>query len=116
MKTAQAYRPSSFRTMTSDPAASVRKTELLFCGRSRMKENGKPWYLSKGFVGPLVTSILFGLRSLGIVDVDTDTALGLLYQVVEFVGLITGMVGRALARDKLTLGLESSERTSKRPD
>jgi hypothetical protein len=56
------------------------------------------------------------LRSLGIVDLDTDTALGVLYQVVEFVGLITGMVGRALARDKLTLGLESSERTSERLD
>jgi hypothetical protein len=79
-----------------------------------MNENGKAWYLSKGFIGPLVTSILFGLRSLGIVDVDTDTTLGLVYQIVEFVGLITGMVGRALARDKLTLGLQSSE--TKRAD
>ena len=75
-----------------------------------MNENGKAWYLSKGFIGPLVTSILFALRSLGIVDVDTDTTLGLLYQIAEFGGLITGMVGRALARDRLTLGLESSER------
>lgn len=74
-----------------------------------MKENGKACYLSKGFIGPLVTSILFALRSLGIVDVDTDTSLGLLYQIAEFGGLITGMVGRALARDRLTLGLESSE-------
>jgi hypothetical protein len=79
-----------------------------------MNENGKPWYLSKGFIGPLVSAILFALRSLGIVDVDTDTALGALYQIVEFVGLITGMAGRALARDKLTLGLESFERMSKR--
>jgi hypothetical protein len=81
-----------------------------------MNECGKPWYLSKGFLGPLVTAILFALRSLGIVDVDTNKALGVLYQVIEFVGLVIGMVGRALARDKLTLGLESFERTSKRRD
>jgi hypothetical protein len=79
-----------------------------------MNKNGKPWYLSKGFVGPLVSAILFALRSLGIVDVDTDTALGAFYQIVEFVGLIIGMAGRALAKDKLTLGLESVERMSKR--
>jgi hypothetical protein len=75
-----------------------------------MNESGKPWYFSKGFIGPLVTAILFALRSFGIVDVDTDTTLGLVYQVLEFGGLITGMVGRALARDRLTLGLQSSER------
>jgi hypothetical protein len=72
-----------------------------------MNENGKAWYLSKGFIGPLVTSILFALRSFGIVDVDTDTTLGLVYQVIEFGGLITGIVGRALARDKLTFGVQS---------
>ena len=79
-----------------------------------MNGNSKAWYLSKGFIGPLVTLILFVLRSLGIVDVDTDTTLGLVYQVLEFGGLITGMVGRALARDKLTLGLRSSERMTGR--
>jgi hypothetical protein len=71
-----------------------------------MNENGKPWYMSKGFIGPLVTAILFALRSLGIVDVDADTFLGVLYQGVEFAGIITGMVGRALAKDRLTLGLQ----------
>ncbi len=71
-----------------------------------MNSNGKPWYLSKGFLGPLATAILFALRSLGIVDLDTDTVLGVLYQVAEFAGIVAGMVGRALAKDRLTLGLE----------
>ena len=71
-----------------------------------MNQNGKPWYLSKGFIGPLVTAILFALRSLGIVDVDADTVLGVLYQGAEFAGIITGMVGRALAKDRLTLGVQ----------
>jgi hypothetical protein len=71
-----------------------------------MNENGKPWYMSKGFIGPLVTAILFALRSLGIVDVDADTVLGVLYQGAEFGGIIIGMVGRALAKDRLTLGVQ----------
>jgi hypothetical protein len=78
-----------------------------------MNENGKPWYLSKGFIGPLVTAILFGLRSLGIADVDTETVLGVLYHAAEFAGLITGMVGRALARDRLTLGLQPAAAKAK---
>ena len=69
-----------------------------------MNRSGKPWYLSKGFLGPLATAILFALRSLVIVNLDTDTVLGVLYQVAEFAGVVTGMVGRALAKDRLTLG------------
>ena len=46
------------------------------CGCRRgvgvMKPISKPWYLSKGFVGPLVTAMLFALRSLGIADIDPD--------------------------------------------
>ncbi|MBK8174234.1 MAG: hypothetical protein IPK66_02775 [Rhodospirillales bacterium] len=71
-----------------------------------MNENSKPWYLSKGFVGPLVTAILFSLRNLGIVDVDADTALGVIYQFAEFSGVITAMAGRALAQKRLTLGVD----------
>lgn len=69
-----------------------------------MKEESKPWYLSKGFVAPLVTAVLFSLRSLGIVDINTDTALGVIYQAAEFGGIVTGMAGRAVARKKLTFG------------
>jgi hypothetical protein len=69
-----------------------------------MNQHSKPWYLSKGFVGPLVTAILFSLRNLGIADFDSDTVLGILYQSAEFVGIIAGMVGRAIAQKKLTLG------------
>jgi hypothetical protein len=69
-----------------------------------MNQHSKPWYLSKGFVGPLVTAILFSLRSLGIADFDSDTVLGILYQSAEFAGIIAGMIGRAIAQKKLTLG------------
>lgn len=69
-----------------------------------MNRHSKPWYLSKGFVGPLVTAILFLLRNLGIADFDSDTVLGILYQSAEFAGIIAGMVGRAIAQKKLTLG------------
>ena len=54
----------------------------------------KPWYLSKGFVGPLVSAILFSLRSLGIVDLDDQTVLSVIYQASEFIGIIVGMVGQ----------------------
>jgi hypothetical protein len=64
----------------------------------------KPWYMSKGFVGPLVTAILYSLRNLGIVDIDSDSALAVIYQGAEFVGLVVGMAGRAVADRRLTLG------------
>jgi hypothetical protein len=69
-----------------------------------MNQQTKPWYLSKGFVGPLVTAVLFSLRNLGIADIDTDTALGILYQGAEFAGIIAGMAGRAMAQKSLSLG------------
>jgi len=71
---------------------------------ARMNQQSKPWYLSKGFVGPLVTAVLFSLRNLGIADIDTDTALGILYQGAEFAGIIAGMAGRAMAQKSLSLG------------
>ena len=80
-----------------------------------MNSNGKPWYLSKGFLGLLATAILFALRSLGIVDLDTDTVLGVLYQVAEFAGIVAGMVGRALAKDRLTLGSSPTAVETSRP-
>ena len=81
-----------------------------------MNRNGKPWYLSTGFLGPLATAILFALRSLGIVDLDTETVLGVLYQAAEFAGIITGMVGRALAKDRLTLGPQPAPVETSRPE
>ena len=64
----------------------------------------KPWYLSKGFVGPLVSAILFSLRNLGVVDLDDQTVLSVVYQGGEFVGIIFGMAGRAMAKKGLSLG------------
>lgn len=72
-----------------------------------MTQPEKPWYLSKGFVGPLVTAILFALRSTGVADIDAGSALGVVYQSAEFVGIIFGMAGRALARTRLTTGIET---------
>ena len=69
-----------------------------------MSPVSKPWYLSKGFVGPLVTAVLFSLRSLGIADIDPATAIGFLYQGAEFAGILAGMIGRAMATTRLTLG------------
>lgn len=77
-----------------------------------MKPISKPWYLSKGFVGPLVTAVLFALRSLGIADIDPQTALGFLYQGAEFAGIIAGMVGRAMATTRLTLAAVPAEGSS----
>lgn len=68
-----------------------------------MKPISKPWYLSKGFVGPLVTAVLFSLRSLGIADIEPETAIGFLYQGAEFAGIIAGMIGRATATTRLTV-------------
>lgn len=69
-----------------------------------MNQQTKPWYLSKGFVGPLVTALLFSLRNLGIADIDTDTALGIIYQGAELAGIIAGMAGRVMAKKSLSLG------------
>lgn len=73
-----------------------------------MNERSKPWYLSKGFVGPLVTAVLFSLRNLGIADIDTDTVLGILYNSAEFAGIVAGMAGRAMAQKRLSLGPTAS--------
>ncbi|MFO1118884.1 MAG: hypothetical protein U1E38_01715 [Rhodospirillales bacterium] len=78
-----------------------------------MKPISKPWYLSKGFVGPLVTAVLFALRSLGIADIDPQTVLGCLYQGAEFGGIIAGMVGRAMATTRLTLVAAPAEAGSR---
>ncbi len=80
-----------------------------------MIQQTKPWYLSKGFVGPLVTAILFLLRNLGIADFDNETVLGILYQSAEFAGIIAGMVGRAIAQKKLTLSPAPGVDLTRRP-
>ncbi len=61
------------------------------------QETAKPWYLSKGFLGPLVTAVLLLLRNTGAVDLDTDSTLAALYQVIELAGAALGAYGRATA-------------------
>lgn len=67
-----------------------------------MDAQTKPWYLSKGFIGPLVTALLLALRNLGVVDLEPETTLAIVYQVVEFGGVVVGAYGRATANRRLT--------------
>jgi hypothetical protein len=70
-----------------------------------MNESCKPWYLSKGVLGPLATGILVVLRCLGVADVDQDEVFGLLYGSAEIAGLLVGIIGRVLAQKRVTLGV-----------
>jgi hypothetical protein len=72
-----------------------------------MNEETKPWYRSMGFLGPLVAAVLYALRSLGVIDVDDQLIIKVACQGTEFAGIMLGLVGRALARTRLTLGVET---------
>ncbi|MCP5364675.1 MAG: hypothetical protein H6905_05525 [Hyphomicrobiales bacterium] len=65
----------------------------------------KPWYLSKGFVGPLVTAILMLFRGLGVIDLDDQSTLTVVYQVIEFAGVALGAYGRATATKTIRAAL-----------
>lgn len=65
------------------------------------QEAAKPWYLSKGFLGPLITAVLMALRNLGAIDLETEPTLAVLYTVIEFTGVAFGAYGRATARQPL---------------
>ncbi|MCU0892799.1 MAG: hypothetical protein MUD06_00500 [Rhodospirillales bacterium] len=62
----------------------------------------KPWYLSKGFVGPLVTVIALILENLGIMKIDPSGMSDIILQTIALLGAAVGMVGRAVASAQLT--------------
>jgi hypothetical protein len=62
----------------------------------------KPWYLSKGFVGPLVTVIALILENLGIMKIDPSGMSDIILQIIALLGAAVGMVGRAVASAQLT--------------
>lgn len=62
----------------------------------------KPWFLSKGFVGPLVTVIALILENLGIMKIDPSGMSDIILQIVALLGAAVGMVGRAIASARLT--------------
>jgi hypothetical protein len=66
-----------------------------------MNDSCKPWYLSKGLLGPAASMILVLLRSSGYVEVDEDQVSRILYAMAELGGLMIGMVGRALATKRI---------------
>lgn len=68
-----------------------------------MSEDAKPWYLSKGFIAPLVTAVLMALRQFGVVDLADDQTLSTIYSVIEFAGVALGGYGRVAATQKLSL-------------
>jgi len=62
----------------------------------------KPWYLSKGFVGPLVTVIALILENLGIMKIDPSGMSDIILKTIALLGAAVGMVGRAVAGAQLT--------------
>lgn len=80
-----------------------------------MNESSKPWYFSKGFLGPLVTAILISLRNLGVCDLDTDTTLGVIYDGIELLGAVFGITGRVCAKKKISFGFETPASSSAKP-
>jgi hypothetical protein len=88
----------------ADTASSGKARQPVVDEGRQSGDERKPWYLSKGFVGPLVSAILFSLRNLGVVDLDDQTVLSVVYQSGEFTGIIFGMAGRAMASKRLSLG------------
>ena len=64
--------------------------------------NSKPWFLSKGFIGPLVTVIVLALQGLDVVSLDPESASETVLQLLAVAGAAVGMVGRALADKRLS--------------
>lgn len=61
----------------------------------------KPWFLSKGFIGPLVTVIVIVLQELNILSLDPDSTTQVIFQLLAVMGAAVGMVGRAVADKRL---------------
>ncbi len=62
----------------------------------------KPWFLSKGFVGPLVAVIAIALENMNIISLDANSVSDILFQMIALGGAALGMVGRAMADKRLT--------------
>lgn len=61
----------------------------------------KPWYLSKGFVGPLVTVIVISLREFDVLYLEPDSVTEAVFQLLAVAGAAVGMLGRAVADKRL---------------
>lgn len=62
----------------------------------------KPWYLSKGFIGPLITVIVIALQNMNLVALDSAEISELAFQFVALGGAALGMIGRATADKRLS--------------
>ena len=66
-------------------------------------ESTKPWYFSKGVIGPVAALVSFIGTQLGWWDADAATIEGWIVQGVQIVGVILGLFGRVVADKKITL-------------
>lgn len=62
----------------------------------------KPWFLSKGFLGPLIACLAIILENSGIMSLDSEKVSELVFQFIALCGAALGMVGRAVADKRLT--------------
>lgn len=62
----------------------------------------KPWFLSKGFVGPLIAVIAIALENMDIITLDSNNISDIVFQIIALFGAAFGMVGRAVADKRLT--------------
>ncbi len=70
-----------------------------------MNDDSKPWYRSTAMLGLIMASVLYALRTLGVIEVDDPFILKAACQCGEFAGIVLGVIGRVRARKRLTLGL-----------
>ncbi len=68
-----------------------------------LEEEAKPWYVSKGFLGPLVTALLMALSGSGVIELEAQSVPAAVFQVLELAGVLLGAYGRAAARQPLRL-------------
>lgn len=61
----------------------------------------KPWFLSKGFIGPLITVIVIALQELNVLDLEPGSVTDVVLQLLAVAGAAVGMIGRALAQKRL---------------
>ncbi|MBL8659857.1 MAG: hypothetical protein JNM75_08895 [Rhodospirillales bacterium] len=62
----------------------------------------KPWFLSKGFVGPLIAVVAIALENMDIIALDSNSVSDIVFQMIALAGAAFGMIGRAVADKRLT--------------
>ena len=61
----------------------------------------KAFWKSKGFWGPVVALIAFGVQANGGPEIDQDAILSAILEILGFGGVLLGLYGRTTAQQKL---------------